>query len=135
MDSAEGKRKERDSMFTIDTIVKSIAGLGTVSVFLQTSVGNVPGANVSGSDWITHIGDLGVKSLLIVAVVILWKKLQEREDLILNLFKTMADVLATNKANTDKMTENLNKMSEILDDIKDGVERISPRARVVTTGT
>lgn len=103
-----------DRMFNLEFVVKSIAGLGTISsifLFLQAGV-------VNNTDFIKQISDLGAKGLLAAAVIILWKKLQEREDMILNLIKTLADALAANKVNIDKM-------SDILDDMKDSIEKMN----------
>lgn len=100
----------------LDSVVKAIVGLGTASIFLQTD--SIGVGSVANADLVKQIGDLGVKGLLAVAVVILWKKFNEREDIILNLMKTLADALAGNKSNIEKM-------SGILDDMQESIERMN----------
>lgn len=98
-------------MLPLPSIVKLIAGLGIVSAFVDMT------SPADAAAWVQEISHLGMTGLLAVAVIVLWKKLQEKDSLLMANYKSMADSLASNKALSEKM-------SETLDRIEDAVERL-----------
>lgn len=91
----------------------SVAGLGYTSLFLQATAPLV-GTDPSVLD---QIGRLGVQGLLATAVVVLWMKVQEKDKLLMDNYKNLADTMASNK-NT------MEKMADTLEGIKTEVERL-----------
>ena len=64
-----------------------------------------------------HIERLGINGLLALAVIVLWRKLQEKDSMLMSNYKSNAESRAANKAVIDKM-------SDTLDGIKETVERM-----------
>lgn len=71
-----------------------------------------------------HIERLGINGLLALAVVILWRKLQEKDAILMKNHETLADALASNRIIYEKM-------SDTLDDIKQTVEKIETVRRTL----
>ena len=47
-----------------------------------------------------------------MAVLVLWRKLQEKDKIIMDTFKSMADALATNRVTVEKMSDTLDGIRE-----------------------
>lgn len=93
-------------------LIVAIISLSAILIFLETFP--VEGTTI---DQVSKIGAMG---LLAVAVVVLWRKLQEKDALLMQNYKSMAEALATNKAVVEKMSETLGQ-------IKEAVERMTHR--------
>jgi hypothetical protein len=101
-------------------VIKTIFLLGTGLAIIQVA----PGTGVV-DDTARSLSQMGAMGILSVAVVVLWRKLQEKDKIIMDAFKTMGDVLATNKVTVEKM-------SDTLDDIKKAVREFNTVRNFVT---
>jgi len=88
--------------------VHLIAGLGFFGAALQVVPSIEPG-------FVDQIGRLGMVGLLALAVVVLWKKLQEKDTILMANYKAMAEALATNKAVVEKMADTLVRIEAAVD--------------------
>jgi transcriptional regulator with GAF, ATPase, and Fis domain len=90
----------------------TVASLGAMAMLMQAVAPALPEAT-----YLDKISQLGVTGLLAVAVVVLWRKLQDKDALLMANYKSMADSLAADKATKEKM-------AETLEAIKEAVERM-----------
>lgn len=86
---------------------KAVAGLGMVGMLVQTSPVLTPDIGA-----IAEVSRLGTTGLLAVAVIVLWRKLQEKDGLLMANYRSMAESLAANKATSEKMAETLEAIKE-----------------------
>lgn len=91
-------------------VAKLVSGLGMAAALLQTNA-------LPEVTYLDKVSQLGVTGLLAIAVIVLWKKLQDKDSLLMANYKSMAESLATNKATAEKM-------AETLEAIKEAVERL-----------
>jgi len=93
-------------------LAKFTMGLGVLAIMINLAQVVVPpsGApNVPDS-----IGHLGLDGILSVAVLALWRKVNEKDKLVMDNYKAMSDSLATNKLLSDEMLKTLRTMQDTL---------------------
>lgn len=88
----------------------AVTTLGSIATLLQA----IPELDIG---WLDKVSRLGTTALLAIAVIVLWKKLQEKDALLMNNYRNMAETLAASKATAEKM-------ADTLDAIKEAVERL-----------
>ncbi len=91
--------------------IAAIVGLSFFSIMLQA----LPATDIPLLD---QVGKLGADALLAAAVIVLWRKLQEKDKLLMENYRSMADALAANNSISEKM-------SDTLCEIKEAVERLT----------
>ncbi len=108
-------------------VVKTIAGSSIAAMFLQAVVPVLP-PEVSV---FAHISELGSLGLLAMAVVVLWRKCESKDAMLMEIYKSAVTAITENRLNTAQMTETSKrlsethqKMSDTLDSIKEVVARI-----------
>lgn len=97
--------------------VRSIVGMAGIGAILEA----LPPA--IEPNFVDQIGRLGMVGLLAMAVVVLWKKLQEKDTILMANYKAMADALAMNKAVVEKMAETLVRIEQAVDKL-DNVRQV-----------
>lgn len=92
------------------------------SISSITLVSTLIDATVADPNAIGQVGRLGLDGVLAVAVIILWKKLQEmwvkleaKDVLIMSNYKSMADALAANNTVVCKMSDILEEMHKAVE--------------------
>ena len=78
-----------------------------------------------------HIERLGINGLLAIAVIVLWKKIQEKDLVLMSNYKSMAEALAANKVVVEKMSDTLDGIKETVEHM-DTVRAMIPPARLST---
>jgi hypothetical protein len=82
---------------------------------------------------IDHIISMGPVGLLMMAVIVLWRKLQEKDSLLMANYRSMADSLAANKLVLEKMAETLEGIKATVEKM-DNVHQVLTRDRIDTRG-
>ena len=99
-------------------IIKAIVGLSTVLAIAQVTPTGVDPSTIE------QVSRLGVTGFLAVAVVVLWRGLQAKDETLLQLYRSNAESQATTKALMDKMSDTLDRTNETLDKMKETLDKI-----------
>jgi len=90
---------------TVAHSVYGVVAMGALAALMQA-------APVVDPSSINAFSRLGADGLLAAAVVVLWRKLQEKDSLLMQNYARMAEALAANKSVNDKMSETLDAMKQ-----------------------
>ena len=96
---------------TAPAAIRVIVGTASASTLL----GMLQGVPTPDPAVIEQVSRLGMVGLLAAAVVVLWRKLQEKDSILMANYKSMADALAANKAVVEKMAETLSRIEQAVD--------------------
>ena len=83
----------------------TVAATGSLAAVFQT-------VNPPDPSALDHVERLGINGLLALAVVVLWRKLQDKDNVLMQNYRVMADTLASTKAIQEKMADTLDNMNE-----------------------
>jgi len=85
--------------------VQAIVGIGALSTLLQTVSGPAPDLT-----WVSQVERLGLVGALIIAVVVLWRKLDSKDNILLSTQQSVVRALESNadanRATADAVKEN-----------------------------